>query len=64
LLRIKEIRKEKGFTLAQIAEALKTTSATISRYENGTRKVPITTACKIADFLGVTLDELAGTVKN
>lgn len=58
MLRIKEIRKEKGITLAQMAQELKTTPASISRYENGQRKIPITTAFKIASFLGVPVDDL------
>ena len=36
--RLKDLRKEKGYTLEQVAEKLNTTKITISRYENNLRE--------------------------
>lgn len=59
-MRIKEIRKAKGMTGAELAKALNTTPVNISRYENGKRKPSIEKAYEIAKVLGVTIDELVG----
>ena len=58
--RIKEIRTSKGYTQADLADALDTTTAAISRYEQGKREVRIPQAKAIADFLGVSVPELYG----
>lgn len=59
-MKIKEIRQAKGMTLADLAKAVDTTPASISRYENGQRNLSILKAYKIAKVLGVTVDELIG----
>lgn len=58
--RIKKIRTSKGVTQADLADALDTTTAAISRYEQGKREVRFPQAKAIADFLGVSLLELYG----
>jgi transcriptional regulator with XRE-family HTH domain len=60
LLKIKEIRKEKGISSAELARAAKITPVSMSRYENGKRKLTIAKAAEIAAALGVTVDELIG----
>lgn len=60
-MRIKEIRKEKGMTAAELAKAVNTTPVSISRYETGKRLPSIEKAYEIAKVLGVTIDELIGT---
>lgn len=58
--RIKEIRTSKGITQADLADALDTTTAAISRYEQGKREVRFPQAKAIADFLGVPVYDLYG----
>ncbi len=60
---IKRLRKEKGFTQEQLADAIGVTSQAVSKWE--------TTGCpdamllpEISDFLGVTIDELFGRKKD
>lgn len=55
---IKEIRKKKGITQIELAEIIGIDQSTLSRYENGKRKVDIKTAQKIAIAFEVSLDEL------
>lgn len=58
--RIKRIRISKGITQAELADALGTTKATISRYESDKRELRSAQAQNIADFLGVSVFELYG----
>lgn len=55
---LKRIREEKGVTQLEVAEAIGTAQGNYSRIEAGKHIVLLTTAKKIADFLGVTIDEL------
>lgn len=50
---LKEIRKKRNLTVAELAERVGTTEASISRYETGNRKLPVEMAKKIADVLKV-----------
>ena len=59
-MRIKEIRKARGMTAAELAKAVNTTPVSISRYETGKRKPNIFKAAEIAKALDVTIDELIG----
>lgn len=59
-MRIKEIRKAKGMTGAELAKALNTTPVNISRYETGKRMPSIEKAVEMAKVLGVTIEELIG----
>ena len=60
MLRIKEIRKQKGITARQIAEHVKVAESTMSLYENGKREPDYSTLLKIADFLNVSVDCILG----
>jgi len=60
LNRIKEIREEKHITQAELAEQVGLNRSMISYIESGRKTLSIKIASEIADFLNVTLDELAG----
>lgn len=57
---IKNLRKEKGLTQAQLAESLKLDQTAISKWENG-KAVPDTQMLiRLADFFDVSTDYLLG----
>ena len=47
------LRKSKKVTIKELAETVGVSSACISRYGKGVRKMPVETAKKIAQVLGV-----------
>lgn len=57
-LKIHRIREEHGITANQLAEKLGCALQTVYRWESGTRMPDIPTLMKIAQILGVSLDEL------
>ncbi|MBP3929553.1 MAG: helix-turn-helix transcriptional regulator [Peptostreptococcaceae bacterium] len=59
-IRLKELRKEKGYTLEQMAQDLNTTKVTLSRYENGTREPKSETLNQLSDYFNVSIDYLFG----
>lgn len=58
--RIARLRKEEGITQVQLAESLGTSQQTITAYEVGRRRVPVSNLPKIARLLGVSIEELIG----
>lgn len=54
--KLKELRKAKGYTQQDVADAVGITRATIGGYEIGRRQPRLTDLQKIADFYGVGLD--------
>lgn len=54
------LRKEKGFTQEKLAEMFGVTNQSISKWELGLSCPDITMLPKIAEFFGVTIDELIG----
>lgn len=54
--KIKTLRKSKGITQQQLADAIGTTRATIAGYEIGRRNPRLPDLQKIAEFFGVGLD--------
>lgn len=54
------LRKAKKVTQKEMADFLKTTQTTYSRYELGTREPDIETLLKLADYFGVSVDYLLG----
>ena len=56
--RLKETRKAKGLTVADMAARLKVSRSFYYKIEAGTRNPTIDTAKQIADTLGSTVDEL------
>lgn len=58
--RLKALRKEKGYTLEQVAKKLNTTKVTISRYENNLRDPKRETIGQFAKLFNVSTDYLHG----
>jgi transcriptional regulator with XRE-family HTH domain len=58
--RIARLRKDEGITQVQLAELLGTSQQTITAYEVGRRRVPVSSLPKIAKLLGVSIEELIG----
>lgn len=57
---IRAIRKEKGYSQADIAEVLETTQQHYSCYENGKNELPIRHLIKLCIFYDVSADWLLG----
>ena len=60
---LRAIRERQGMTQAKLAELAGTDAAVISHYEAGTRGPAWSTAIRLADALGCSLDELAGRIE-
>ena len=59
--RIKEARRQRGFTLRQFAKRSRIAESHLSRLESGEQADPrMSTLIRLADALGITIDELAG----
>ena len=56
--RIKQLRKAKGASQAQVAEYLGVTKQAYSLYETGKREPPFATLLKIAEYFGTDTDTL------
>ena len=56
--RIKELMKEKGITNKELAEAIGVTEAMVSYIIRGLRDTTVGTMVRIANRLGVKVDEL------
>ena len=55
-----ELRKSKNLLQREVAFACSLTTAAYGSYEKGDREPTLETLCKLADFFGVTVDELLG----
>ena len=62
--KIKEVRKAKGYSQADIAEILDTTQQHYSCYENGKNEMPIRHLIKICQFFNISADWLLGLNAN
>ena len=62
--RLKTERNRKQITLETMAEDLKTTKATLSRYENNLREPKVDFVKQIADYLQCSTDYLLGRTDN
>ena len=60
MLRIRELREEIGITQKQLAEAIGNMQRNVSNWEQGVIEPDLTTVVALADYFGVTLDELFG----
>lgn len=56
------LRKERGLSREAVARALEISSMTYQRYEKDLRDPTAPLMVKLADFYGVTLDQLVGLV--
>ena len=61
-MRLKEIREAKGISQRQAALALNLSPTVYNRYENGLREPSNALLLVIADYFGVTVDELLGRI--
>lgn len=59
-LKLRDMRKERGYSQADIGEVCGVSWYVVSSWERGEVRLPLEDAVKIADFLECTLDELAG----
>ncbi|MGN1222050.1 MAG: helix-turn-helix domain-containing protein [Christensenellales bacterium] len=59
-MRLKELRKEAGYTQEDIAKIINTSSANYNRYELEKVQPDLLTLFKLADHYGVSLDYLCG----
>ncbi len=57
---IRQIRKSKGMTQEELAEALGVTAASVSKWENGQSAPELGALCAMADFFEVSVDALLG----
>lgn len=61
-MRIKELREQRGILQKEMGDALGIAQNTLSQYETGRREPDLETTKRIADYFGVTVDELLGIV--
>lgn len=57
---MKELRKQRGITQRDLAQYLGVSVSTFSGWETGVYEPDHAHLCKIADYFGVTVDELLG----
>ena len=55
---LRRLRKEKGYTLEEIAQSADVTRQAVLKYEKGKMKPNVEVAIDIAEKLGVTCEEL------
>jgi transcriptional regulator with XRE-family HTH domain len=60
MFRLREIRKEKGVTQFDLSKVIDVPPQRISEVEHGKRDLRFQEVVKAAQFLGVSLDEIAG----
>lgn len=58
--RLKELRIEKGYTRAMLAEQLNVSVRLVAYWENGQRECGFDTLISIAEFFSVSVDYLLG----
>lgn len=58
---LRKIRKEKGYTQSEIAEALKIPQQQYSRYENCKNEIPVRYIIELSRLYNVSTDELLKT---
>lgn len=56
---LKEFREQNGLSQTELANRVGLKKTTISQYENGSRRPNLFIAKKIADALGMSLDDFA-----
>ncbi len=64
IMRLKELRKQKGISQLKLAMDLSMNQNSISRYENGEREADYTTLVRFADYFNVSVDYLLERTDN
>lgn len=59
-MKLQEIRTQRGLTQKQVADAIGCIPSVYSRYETGVREPSLEILIQLAQFFGVSLDELVG----
>ncbi|MGT2935396.1 helix-turn-helix domain-containing protein [Streptococcus castoreus] len=62
--RLKELRKDKGLTQADLAKVINTNQSQYGKYENGKTSLSIENSKILADFFGVSIPYLLGFDNN
>ena len=62
--RLKDIRKAKKLTVNEVAKAIGITQPALTHIENGHRNPSIQVAFKLANFFGVSIEDLFPQFKN
>lgn len=60
MLRLRELRKASGVRVQEIADACGVKPDAVMRWEREENQLKVSDACKIANVLGCTLNELVG----
>jgi len=55
---IKQIRQQRQMSVTDLAKKVDINKSTLSRYENGTRKIPMEDIADFANVLGVTTESI------
>lgn len=63
-MRLKELRRQKGFSQLKLAMDLNMNQNSISRYENEEREADYATLIKFADYFNVSIDYLLERTDN
>ena len=64
MVKLRELRKQRGFTQQQLADIVGVSNVSLSNYERGTQAPDIEILIKLADALGVSLDTLVGRMSD
>lgn len=64
IIKLKEARKNKGFTQKQVSEFLEISERSYQRYESGAHEFNFKTLIKLADYFDVSTDYLLGRTDN
>ena len=59
-LRIRDLREDKDLKQAAVAAYLLCDQSLYSKYERGERELPLRLAVRLAEFYGVSVDDLVG----
>jgi len=62
--RLTELRRDRGLSQSEVADALELTQALISNYEQGTRRLHSELVVRFAEFYKVSTDDLLGMKNN
>lgn len=60
MIDVRELRKEKGITIANLADSIHVKTSTLTNYLNGTRPMPSKVAYSVAKQLEVSIEDVLG----